>query len=71
MASTVTVKAYLTRPGKPDEIRRFAVDENVSTSYDYLVKKIGQVFQDENNMTLAWKGGCNHIISLYLIDTIS
>ena len=55
MASTLTIKAYLSRPGRPDEIRRFAVDEGVSTSYDYLSRKVGQVYQGLSNISLSWK----------------
>ena len=55
MASTLTVKAFLNRPGNPQEIRRFSVDEGASTSYDYLRRKVGQVFQGLDNITLAWK----------------
>ncbi|KAL0176769.1 hypothetical protein M9458_029099, partial [Cirrhinus mrigala] len=42
---SMTVKAYLI--GKDDcnkEIRRFAVDQDVSTSFEYLKRKVLDVF---------------------------
>lgn len=42
---SMTVKAYLV--GKDDcnkEIRRFAVDQDVSTSFEYLKRKVLDVF---------------------------
>ncbi|XP_017293528.1 sequestosome-1 isoform X1 [Kryptolebias marmoratus] len=47
---SVTVKAYLL--GKDEqvkEIRRFAVDEDVSCSFEYLSKKVGTVFSNLNS----------------------
>lgn len=38
------------------EIRRFTVDQDVTTSYAYLVQKIAQVFPSlrADNITVAW-----------------
>ncbi|XP_036404682.1 sequestosome-1 [Megalops cyprinoides] len=49
---SMTVKAYLL--GKEDvqkEIRRFAVDQDVSTSFEYLNRKVADVFQSLRNAT--------------------
>ncbi|KAK3564994.1 hypothetical protein QTP86_032510 [Hemibagrus guttatus] len=48
---SVTVKAYLL--GKEDchkEIRRFAVDQDVSTSFEYLSRKVMDVFSNLRNV---------------------
>lgn len=48
---SVTVKAYLL--GKDDchkEIRRFAVDQDVSTSFEYLSRKVVDVFANLRNV---------------------
>uniref|UniRef100_W5KW74 Protein ref(2)P n=1 Tax=Astyanax mexicanus TaxID=7994 RepID=W5KW74_ASTMX len=49
---SMTVKAYLL--GKEDshrEIRRFAVDQDVSTSFEYLSRKVVDVFTNLRNAT--------------------
>uniref|UniRef100_W5N0C3 Sequestosome-1 n=1 Tax=Lepisosteus oculatus TaxID=7918 RepID=W5N0C3_LEPOC len=49
---SMTVKAYLL--GKEDihkEIRRFAVDQEVSSSFEYLTRKVAEVFQSLRNAT--------------------
>jgi len=65
MAQQLTVKAYLKRwnaerkqPELVEEIRRFSVDEDVATSYTYLLAKVTNVFSGLNNkpITLYWKG---------------
>jgi len=62
---SLTVKAYLTKVGQcrrttesQPEIRRFAVDADVSTSYNYLFSKVNSVFPGLafKTVTLAWKG---------------
>jgi hypothetical protein len=62
---SMTVKAYLDRGAENPEIRRFAVDQSVSASLEYLKGKIGQVFPSLNNKpyNLFWKGEtfCNSI----------
>jgi hypothetical protein len=61
----VTIKAFLKRGcqqkrilEQPDEIRRFGIDYDVSTSYEYLLAKINSVFPGLGNklITLYWKG---------------
>lgn len=58
---SLTVKAFLherTWRGDPIEIRRFTVDQDVSSSYAYLVEKLVQVFPSLTpaNFVLAWTG---------------
>lgn len=58
---SLTFKAFLyerTWRGDPAEIRRFTVDQDVSTSYAYLVEKVAQIFPSlrPNNFVLAWTG---------------
>lgn len=57
------VKAYLRKKvganaDQKYEIRRFTVDEEVASSYDYLVAKIEAVFPTVNGQSvrLYWKG---------------
>jgi len=47
---------YEKRTNKPKEIRRFSVDHDVSSSYEYLRKKVATVFPDlsEENFHLQW-----------------
>ena len=65
--SQLTVKAYLKRWNerhrKPqieqaDEIRRFSLDADVASNYEYLVAKITSVFPGlvNKSLTLYWKG---------------
>ena len=65
MAQQLTVKAYLKRWNTEhkqlelvDEIRRFSVDQDVATSYMYLLAKVTNVFPGLNNalITLYWRG---------------
>ncbi|XP_071483957.1 sequestosome-1-like [Diadema antillarum] len=55
----MTVKAYLKRGENANaEIRRFVVDESVTSSFEYLSKKVSQVFPSlgsPENFTIAWK----------------
>lgn len=55
---SLTIKAYLYKRwnGEPAEIRRFSVDQDVSTSYTYLTEKIAQVFPSlqPNSIVVAW-----------------
>jgi len=52
-------KAYLydKKVNKPKEIRRFSVDHDVSSCYEYLRKKVASVFPDlsEENFSLQWQ----------------
>lgn len=53
----MTVKAYLL--GKDEavkEIRRFAVDQDVSCSFKYLSRKTADVFGNLNNFNLFYRG---------------
>ncbi|KAL5459828.1 hypothetical protein EMCRGX_G033210 [Ephydatia muelleri] len=58
---SVRVKAFLYKEweGKPVEIRRFPVDQDVSTSYAYLLQKIAQVFPSvkADKVAVAWVDG--------------
>jgi len=65
MAQQLTVKAYLKRWNTErkqlelvDEIRRFSVDQDVATSYTYLLAKVTNVYPGLNNasITLYWRG---------------
>ena len=58
---SLTFKAFLyerTWRGDPVEIRRFTVDQDVSSSYTYLLEKVAQVFPSlrAQNVVLAWTG---------------
>ncbi len=57
---SLTVKAYLKRCENANpEIRRFTVDHDVTSNYEYLSKKVAQVFPSlgrPEKFTLAWKG---------------
>ena len=71
---SVSFKAFLYERswrGDPVEIRRFNVDQDVSTSYAYLLQKISQVFPTvtTGNVSLAWTGKNNS--SSFFIITIS
>ena len=61
---SLTIKAFLlnTWGGDPLEIRRFTVDQDVTTSFTYLVQKIAQVFPSlrADNITVAWMGERTH-----------
>lgn len=56
-AMSVTVKTYFNFNGEP-EIRRFSVDADASTNYDYLVGKIRTVYPQlkREDLQLFWKG---------------
>jgi len=65
MAQQLTVKAYLKRWNAERqqlecvaEIRRFSVDQDVATSFTYLLAKVTNVFPGLNNasVTLYWRG---------------
>lgn len=55
---SLTVKAYLEKSGQEPEIRRFPVPADVSSSYDYLNRKIADVFPNlsAGNFALFWRG---------------
>ena len=61
---SLAIKAFLHEQswrGEPVEIRRFSVDQDVSTSFAYLLEKIVQVFPSvqAGNVVVAWKGKSN------------
>lgn len=53
----LTVKAYLNYNSEP-EIRRFSVEADATTSFEYLLGKIRCVFPKLNReeLQLSWKG---------------
>lgn len=56
---SVTVKAYKALKSSPNnytEIRRFGIPEDVITNYEYLFKKVSEVFPSlrQGNFTLHW-----------------
>ena len=55
---SVTVKTYFNFKSSEPEIRRFSVDADASTSYDYLVEKIRSVYPNlkREDLQLFWKG---------------
>ena len=56
---SVTVKTYFNFNKCSDpEIRRFSIDTDASTSYDYLVEKIRSVYPNlkREDLQLFWKG---------------
>lgn len=60
---SVTVKAYLL--GKDEavkEVRRFAVDQDVSSSFEYLNRKTAGVFSNLKNssFTMFYRGKHRH-----------
>ena len=63
---SLTIKAFLLNRwgGDPLEIRRFTVDQDVTTSFTYLVQKIAQVFPSlrADDITVAWMGEQKHAV---------
>lgn len=58
---SLTVKAFLHQRSwkeEPVEIRRFSLDQDVSSNYSYLVQKIAQVFPSvaAEEIVLSWEG---------------
>ena len=61
LAMSLTIKAFLHDQrwrDEPKEIRRFSVDQDVSTSYAYLLEKLAQVFPSvqAGSVIVAWMG---------------
>ena len=58
--TSITIKAYLYNSWEQDavEIRRFTVEQDVATSYDYLVEKLHTVFPllKEAVFDIYWEG---------------
>ena len=61
---SLTIKAYLEKENCECEIRRFLVDEGVSSSFTYLTTKIPQVFPGlaGRQFDLYWKGRNYHTV---------
>ena len=55
---SLTVKAYFEKTGDNVEIRRFSVDQNVSSNFNYLCLKLTQVFGTlaGKSFDVCWKG---------------
>jgi len=55
MGDNVSFKVFL-KKNEEQEVRRFVIDKNVSTSYDYLVEKLRVVFPQiqESVFTVGW-----------------
>jgi sequestosome 1 len=79
MAAQLTVKAYLKRwnvqlgrQEEMDEIRRFSVDYDVSTNFEYLMAKITNVFPGlvNKSITLYWKDPDNDMIAFSSDDEL-
>lgn len=79
MAQQLTVKAYLKRWNvdrnqleSVEEIRRFSVDQDVATSYTYLLAKVTNVFPGLNNksITLYWRDADNDMIAFSSDDEL-
>ncbi|KAJ8297990.1 hypothetical protein KUTeg_024521 [Tegillarca granosa] len=56
---SLTVKAFLVKQQGENEIRRFPVPADVSSNFDYLKKKISEIFPNlgQGNFVLYWKDG--------------
>jgi sequestosome 1 len=72
---SLTVKAFLYRRSwkeEPVEIRRFSLDEDVSSSYSYLVQKLGQVFPSvpAEDIELSWADAEGDHISISSDDEL-
>jgi hypothetical protein len=68
---SLTIKAFLYEQswrGDPKEIRRFSVDQDVSTSYAYLLEKLAQVFPSvqAGSVAVAWMGKWTKFANLLL-----
>ncbi|XP_046569068.1 sequestosome-1-like [Haliotis rubra] len=66
MSDSVVIKASLEREGSSQpEIRRFGVPSDASASFDYLFKKISEVFPGlvRGNFNLYWKDSDGDLVS--------
>jgi len=77
VSSNVSVKAYLDKKGLTNgevQIRRFDLDQEVSSSYEYLRSKLAAIFPDlvEHGFRVYWKGkGClNYMAKSPIIFTL-
>ena len=69
---SLAIKAFLHEKswhGEPVEIRRFSVDQDVSTSFAYLLEKIAQVFPSvqASNVVIAWMGKSDLLTVVLLV----
>ncbi|XP_067663578.1 sequestosome-1-like isoform X2 [Haliotis asinina] len=66
MSDSVVIKASLEREGSSlPEIRRFGIPSDVSASFDYLFKKISEMFPGlvRGNFNLHWKDSDGDLVS--------
>ncbi|XP_067660494.1 sequestosome-1-like [Haliotis asinina] len=66
MSDSVVIKASLEREGSSlPEVRRFSVPSDASASFDYLFKKISEVFPGlvRGNFNLYWKDSDGDLVS--------
>ena len=72
---SLTVKASLQKSWQkePLEIRRFLVDQDVSTSYNDLLKKVAEIFPsvDAEKVDTAWIGKPPSLSPNSLIDSFN
>ncbi|KAF6032185.1 SQSTM1 [Bugula neritina] len=69
VSSNVSVKAYLDKKGLTNgevQIRRFDLDQEVSSSYEYLRSKLAAIFPDlvEHGFRVYWKDEENDMIAV-------
>jgi len=55
---SLSVKLFVKKAGSEVDIRRFSIDEDVCTSYEYLTAKIRAALAavDDTVIRLFWKG---------------
>jgi hypothetical protein len=60
---SVTIKTYLNFKSSEPEIRRFGIDADASTNYEYLVEKIRSVYPKlkREDLQLFWKGSVSRV----------
>lgn len=70
---SVIVKAYLEKPDKTEEIRRFAVDHDVAANFAYLTRKLNQVFPalSNDNYAVYWKDEEGDLIAVSSDDELT
>jgi len=63
---SLTVKAILNRD--EPEIRRFPIPTDVSSSFEYLKKKISEIFPSlrQGNFKLYWKGIFKNNVTVFI-----
>lgn len=70
---SLTVKAFLLQEGAESEIRRFSVDQDVSTNYSYLTNKVTAIFPGLVNQSFEtlWKDPENDFIAFSSDDELT